>query len=123
MLERYKKFSREDLEVEDNDDVRAALERRLYLAIQATIDLADAVIAVKGFRKPTSYREFFYILREKDIISGELAEKMAAMAGFRNLIAHDYEEIDYGRVYAILQNDLKDIEIFLERIKDIQGLL
>jgi len=37
--------------------------------------------------------ETFYILHEEKIISSALAEKMARMAGFRNIIAHDYEKL------------------------------
>ena len=39
---------------------------------------------------------------------------MGRMAGFRNIIAHDYVDIDYDKVYDILQNRLIDIEEFLE---------
>ncbi len=52
ILERYKKYSRD--EIEGNVDIRGAVERYLYLATQAVIDLADAVIAYKNFRKPTT---------------------------------------------------------------------
>jgi len=62
ILERYKKYSREELE--SNTDIRGASERYLYLASQAAIDLAEAVIAYKGFRKPTTMTETFHILGE-----------------------------------------------------------
>ena len=86
----------------------------MYLAAQAAIDLAEAVISFKKFRKPTTLRESFDILQEEKIITINLAEKMGRMAGFRNIIAHDYVDIDYDKVYDILQNRLIDIEEFLE---------
>ena len=46
ILERYKNYSREELE--NNIDIRGAVERYLYLVSQATIDLAEAVIAYKN---------------------------------------------------------------------------
>ena len=38
------------------------------------------------------------------------------MVGFRNVLAHDYEDIDYGIVFNVLQQGLKDIEAFPEII-------
>jgi len=40
------------------------------------------------------------------------------MTGFRNIVAHDYEKIDYEVVSAILQEGLKDIETFTKIISD-----
>ena len=54
---------------------------------------------------------------EEKIITPELVEKMAKMAGFRNFIAHDYERINYNIVYDVLQNKLSDIDGFIKEIK------
>ena len=117
ILKRYKVYSRQ--EIEENVDIRGAVERYLYLAAQAAIDLAEAVIAYKGFRKPTTMSEAFYILNEEDIVSGELTEKMVRMVGFRNVMAHDYEKVNYDIVYDVLQNRLADVAEFIERIEAI----
>lgn len=112
ILERYMKYSKE--EIVNDIDIKGALERYLYLATQSVIDLADAIIAFKKFRKPTTLSESFYILNEENIISNELTEKMVRMTGFRNTIAHDYGKLNYDIVYNTLHNNLKDIEEFLE---------
>jgi uncharacterized protein YutE (UPF0331/DUF86 family) len=117
ILDDFKEFSRQ--KIENELIIRGSLERYLYLASQAAIDLAEAVISFKKFRKPTSLRESFDILQEEKIIKPELAKKMGDMAGFRNVIAHDYTEIDYDKVYDILQNRLVDIEEFLDIISKI----
>jgi len=116
ILERYKKYSRE--EIEKNIDIRGAVERYLYLAIQSTINIAEAVISFKNFRKPTTMAESFIILSEEGIIDREFAEKLIKMVGFRNIIAHDYEELNYDIVYDVLHQRLKDIEKFIEIIKE-----
>ena len=117
ILERYKKYSRR--EIEANLDIRGAIERYLYLAVQATIDLAEAIIAYKNLRKPTTMSEAFYILNEEKIIPQDLTEKMVKMTGFRNVIAHDYEKINYDILYEVLQKGLKDIENFLAKISKV----
>ena len=111
ILERYKKYSRQ--EIEQDLDIRGAVERYLYLATQATIDLAEAVIAYRRYRKPTTMTDAFYILNEEGVIPNELTEKMVGMVGFRNVVAHDYDRINYDITYDILQNGLKDIEEFI----------
>lgn len=114
ILQRYRKYSRVD--IEDNIDIRGAIERYLYLAIQSAIDLAEAIIAYKDFRKPTTMTEAFYILNEEGLISDDLTKKLTKIVGFRNIVAHDYEKIDYDIVFDILRNKLKDVEKFLTEI-------
>ena len=115
ILQRYRGYNKE--EIEGNIDLRGAVERYLYLAVQATIDLAEAVIAYKGFRKPTTMSEAFDILNEEGIISAKLTNELVKMVGFRNIITHDYEKIDYQVVYNVLINGRKDIESFLKRLE------
>ena len=118
ILEDYKKHSKE--EIENNLTLRGAIERYLYLAAQATIDLSEAIISYKNFRKPTSLSESFSILNEEKIIPLELTKKMIKMVGFRNVVAHDYDKINYDIVYDILQNRLKNIEEFIKIVKEIK---
>ena len=40
------------------------------------------------------------------------------MVGFRNILAHDYTEINYDIVYDVLQNKFFDIEKFIQQIKE-----
>lgn len=117
ILERYKKYSQQ--EIERDLDIRGALERYLYLVVQAAIDLSEAIIAYKELRKPATMGESFAILQEEKILPAELADKLTRMVGFRNVVAHDYEKIDYRIVYDVLQNRLKDIEQFIKKISDL----
>lgn len=116
ILQRYKGYKKE--EIEGNIDIRGAVERYLYLAVQSAIDLAEAVIAYKGFRKPTTMSEAFDILNEERLIPAKLTNELVKMVGFRNILTHDYEKLDYKIVYNVLQNGRKDIESFLKRIEE-----
>ena len=117
IVKRYKAYSRE--EIENNVDIKGAIERYLYLVAQATIDLAEAVISYKNLRKPSTMAESFYILEENSLISKDLTQKMVGMTGFRNAIAHDYDKINYDLVYKIIHQDTKDIENFIDIISKI----
>jgi len=115
ILKSYKQYSR--LQIEKDANIKGMVERYLYLASQATIDLAEAVISFKNLRKPTTQGETFTILREAGMIDDGLEDKMIRMAGFRNVLAHDYLEINYDIVYDVLQNKLSDIEKFIRKVK------
>lgn len=104
-------------EIENDVQIRGAIERYLYLAIQATIELAEAEVAYKKLRKPQTMAEAFIILEENKLISQDLMGTMVKMVGFRNIIAHDYEKINYEIVENILQNGVKDIKEFIKKVQ------
>jgi len=116
LLGRYKGFSQK--EIQENPDLKGAVERYLYLAVQATLDLGEAVIAFKEFRRPGTYTDVFYILEEENFIPKTLSEKLVNMTKFRNVLAHDYEKVDFGIVYDALKNRLMDIEELIKSAKD-----
>jgi uncharacterized protein YutE (UPF0331/DUF86 family) len=49
-------------------------------------------------------------------VSARLARKLTSMAGFRNILVHEYLEIDRRRVYRILQKELGDFDRFVTAI-------
>lgn len=116
ILKSYQHYSEQELK--GDLTLRGAVERYLYLLSQATIDLAEAVISFKDFRRPQTHSESFDILQEEKLISTDLTEKLVKMAKFRNIIAHDYEDLDFGIIYDVLQNHLRDVEEFLKQIKN-----
>lgn len=118
ILERFKKYSKRSISTDVL--VRGALERYLYLAIQATIDLAEAIISYQRYRKPTTFSEAFDILCEEGVINKALAQKLVQMTGFRNIMAHDYETVDYDIVYRIVHNNLSDIRTFLTKVAKVR---
>ena len=115
ILQRYQRHTQQ--EIESDIELRGAVERYLYLITQTVIDLAEAIISLKNYRKPTTLAETFRILNEAGMIDPILTEKMVKMTGFRNIIAHDYEDLDYTIVYRVLHAGLQDIHTFLEQIQ------
>lgn len=116
MVLKYRKYNED--EIKNNDERYGALQRYLYLLCQATIDLAEAVISYYSFRLPSNYGEIFSILNENNLIDKDLTEKMIKMTGFRNILAHDYGELDFKKVYQILIKDADDIKKFVNIIKN-----
>jgi uncharacterized protein YutE (UPF0331/DUF86 family) len=63
-----------------------------------------------GLGEVNWYSDIAAILEEKNFISIDLREKWIRMVGFRNILVHDYLEVDRKIVYDVLQNRLGDLE-------------
>ena len=99
----------------ENDMIRDSVERNLQVAIQICIDIGAHFVASLGFRTPETYADIFVILREERILSDSQSEVMQRMAGLRNILVHDYLEIDPVLVYEHL-NSLNDFAEFAREI-------
>ena len=97
----------------DDDDACALAERHLQIAIQATIDIGQHIAADMDLGLPTDYRDVFRILAKHKIIPKDLGMRMEAMTGMRNILVHDYLEVDPHRIYNALRNDLADFDEFV----------
>jgi uncharacterized protein YutE (UPF0331/DUF86 family) len=117
-LRRYREQSTEAQLSSSRDDQHMVLHA-LYVAVQSTVDLALHVAADRGFPQSSTYRTAFRPLVDSGIIALPLAERLEGWAGFRNVLAHFYSVVDYGRVYTAL-SETADLEDFA---KAVQGLL
>lgn len=93
--------------------IRGSSERYLQLAIECLIDIGNHIISDQGFKKAEDYREIFLTLGEEGILPKAFARRIAPMAGFRNILVHDYADIDYKKFHAILRKRLADFEKFV----------
>lgn len=98
--------------------LRGAVERYLHLSAECVIDVAEIMISELGLRKPEEYRESIDILGEAGILPDEFAFRFALIAGFRNILVHEYAKIDLEEVHRHLQKDLDDFERFSKYIVD-----
>jgi uncharacterized protein YutE (UPF0331/DUF86 family) len=91
-------------------------ERYLQLAIQGVLDISNHILADSDSRLPRDNKELFDLLATRKVLPVRLARKLVAMAGFRNILVHEYLEIDRRRVYQILRDDLDDFERFIRAV-------
>ena len=98
--------------------LHAAAERHFQVAIQAAIDIASILLASESIQIPDSYKEIFYALAETNIVPAEFAQKLASMAGFRNVLVHLYLVVDLERVFQYLQTNLEDFELFAKYVSE-----
>lgn len=104
------------LKEKDADFRQGLYELNLQRAIQATIDIAQAVIGHEGLGLPNSYRQCFEILQNHSVIDPQMASTLKKMVGFRNISVHDYETVKPEIVDSIVKNHLLDFENFIKII-------
>jgi len=102
-------------EFEDNPYLRDIVERNLEVAAQACIDISHRIISLEDARKPIDYYDAFLIMGEIGVIPPEFARQIAPIAGFRNILVHEYLRLDWDLVYQNLQR-LDDLNSFREHV-------
>jgi len=88
----------------------------LKWAAQAVIDIASRVIAMEQIEKPADSYGAILRLGETSILPFEFAQRLAPLAGFRNILVLEYINIDWNEVYRNLQN-LSDLQTFADHVK------
>ena len=115
-LEILRRLQRYDFETFINDPEHyGSAERFLHLTIEALTDIGNHIIADLALGTVNSYRDIPEILAEREYIEPELAATWIKMIGFRNVLVHEYLDIDRRIVYDILQTRLRDFET-LQRV-------
>ncbi len=92
--------------------VQRIVERTLQMAIEVCVDVANQVIADRGLRVPATYAEAFEVLAEAGLLDPAERDAMVRMAGFRNVVVHEYARIDPDIVVRILRERLDDLARF-----------
>ncbi len=92
------------------------IERTLQMMIEVCADIAGHIISDSGYRIPKTYSDAFKILGEHGILDETLSHKMEQMAKFRNIVVHQYDEIDASIVVDILQKHLSDFNDYKDAI-------
>jgi uncharacterized protein YutE (UPF0331/DUF86 family) len=96
--------------------LHGSAERYLQLTIQIIIDVVNLIIVDNGDKRPEDNYEAVAMLRKKGVITKKTADNVTAMIGLRNLLVHEYGEIDRKRIYEILRENIGDLEKFYKEI-------
>lgn len=103
-------------DIESADDLRADLGLHndvlfsLLVVCQAVIDVAGELASRRG-RRFQDYSGAIRALGDYDEVPDELVRRLVPLPGFRNVLVHEYVELDYGRVLEAIR-DLEPVEDF-----------
>jgi uncharacterized protein YutE (UPF0331/DUF86 family) len=94
--------------------VRAAAERNIQVAIQSILDICNHLVADMKLEIPDEEKQAVMILARHKVIPQSLSKTLTAMAGMRNVLVHEYLDVDPIRVYSVMSRNLGDFEKFIK---------
>lgn len=100
-------------------DTSDAVVLHLWQATQVVIDLALAACVHQKLGTPSGYADAFRRLQSAGLIDADLAGRLVRAAGFRNVVAHAYENLDMPRVFRAAKEGPRDLVAFLARLRDL----
>ena len=94
-------------------------ERYLQLAIQCLLDIGNHILADRKHREPQEYRDIVKTLGEQALLPPDLVSRLMPLVGMRNILVHDYLDIDRSKLYDALQTELEDFEEFARHVSKL----
>lgn len=98
--------------LEQNLMLQWAVERGLQVAAESLFDAGNHLLAGEFRETVDEYRAIPPRLAAHGVIGQDTARRLIGLAGFRNLLVHDYAEVDLRKVHAVLGR-LDDLEAFV----------
>lgn len=104
--------------------LKTSAERLIHLIVECASDINSHVVVESGQRPPEDYTSSFVRASEVGLITRELADKIKGSGGMRNILVHEYMEIDDKKVYSIIPDAIsyykeyiRQVDEFLEKHK------
>ena len=94
-----------------DEDLQDILARNLEVAIQTCIDIASHLCSAHGV-VPDTAGEMFAELGKRGLVEHDLAARLRRAVGFRNVLVHEYTEIDWKIVMQATGSGTRDLADF-----------
>lgn len=108
-------------EYKSNSIYRRAIERTMQLIVECATDINNMILKTNGAKGATDYFNSFIDIAELNIIPVEFALQIAPSTGLRNILVHEYEEIDDTIVYRSIDLCLKHYLKYTDLINKYLG--
>lgn len=103
-------------EFKQNPMVYGSTERFLHLCIEAMLDIGTHIISDKNLGKIEYYSDVPKLLCRHGYLKKEQLDLFIRIIGFRNILVHEYLEVDLDIVFNVLENNLNDLENILKEM-------
>ncbi len=114
LLQGYRKSSLKELK--EDLTLQGAVRCYLQLSIECVIDVGEIIISGLRLPQPEESRGVIEVLGKYKIIPISFAKHFAPVANFRNILVHEYAEVDINKLYKHLKEDLKDFDFYAKCI-------
>lgn len=99
--------------------LQSAVENELRVCCQVAVDIAKAIMVLEGWVRRREDENELLIIGEKGVLPKEFAGRFKGVKNLRNLIIHEYLEIDYKK----LADNMEQAEDFEEFSRYIAAYL
>lgn len=112
----FEKFeTMNQVEYEKDISKRREIERWIENLMNSSLDIAKIILASEKKDLPDTYKKIVFSL---SIIPGfEVCQKLSNWIELRNILAHEYLDIRWGRISDFLENGKPYLEKFLDQTK------
>jgi uncharacterized protein YutE (UPF0331/DUF86 family) len=101
-------------------DAQDIVSLNLTRAVQMSVDIASHWLAGHSeSTAPKTMGQAFDALANSGVIEHELAVRMRKSVGFRNVMVHNYDDVNWEIVFAICQYHLGDFRAFAKVFSDL----
>ncbi len=83
------------------------------------MDVASHIVAQRRLGIPDSYREMIAILEQNGVLDSRLSKSLQNMISMRNLLVHQYLEVDYQLLFEAIPNVIADATEFVSVIRQL----
>lgn len=116
-LEKLKPIAEHTLEEYLSDFyLKASAERLIQLIVDCASDINNHVVVEMGQRPPEDYASSFIRASEAGMLTAELANRLKGSGGMRNILVHEYMDIDDEKVYKVLPIALSDFKEYIRQV-------
>lgn len=113
-LRPYQGFTADDL-LSDRT-ARYVVERILSSLVDVAVGLNSHILVASGRPAPDDQRSSFIEAAALGALDKALAERLAPSAGLRNVLVHEYAEIDLVKVAAAITEALQDFGSYVTAV-------
>jgi uncharacterized protein YutE (UPF0331/DUF86 family) len=97
------------------------VERYLERIVGRIIDVNYHLLIESGQPPPTDYYQSFTQLARVGVLPAEFAAQIAACAGLRNRLVHEYDDIDAARVHEAAAAAVRDVPEYARHVQRFLG--
>jgi uncharacterized protein YutE (UPF0331/DUF86 family) len=118
-LDKLKPISKKSLEEYKSDFyLKSSAERLIQLIVECASDINNHVVIETANRPPEDYSISFVKAAQAGLISYELAEKIKGSAGMRNILVHEYMDIDDERVFNAIPQAIREYKEYINQVEE-----
>lgn len=95
-----------------------SVERGLQLGAEILLDIGAHILSAQYGISPADYKDILEQLGQQGLLNKDLKNRLKGVAGFRNILVHDYIRLDPEKVLEALHQAPEDFSDFALAIRD-----